>query len=129
MVHFRLLAADEMAPKVEDHLSASIEAVTLHRLFRGYYMGGEHFEGEESTLGDALGVDCLVQEVGEDGIVRAFGGDGLRNEDWFGWNVEVLAPFDGVVEAVHINPVVNRPGSSAMPLPAPFAFGVPTECA
>lgn len=87
-----------------------INSVILHRLFREFYMGGEHFAGEEETLGDALGVDCVVQRMGGDGIIRAFRGDGSRNEDWYGWNVDVLAPFDGVVEAIHINPVVNLPG-------------------
>lgn len=92
-----------------------VEAVVLHRIFREFYAGGEHFEGEEKELGDALGVDCLVLSMaGENGqkggLVRAFRGDGTRNEDWYGWNVEVLAPFDGVVEAVHLNPVTNPPG-------------------
>lgn len=92
-----------------------IEAVVLHRVFREYYAGGEHFDGEEKALGDALGVDCLVLSMAQvegqkSGIVRAFRGDGTRNEDWYGWNVEVLAPFDGVVEAVHVNPVTNQPG-------------------
>lgn len=87
-----------------------IEAVTLHRIFREFYMGGEHFEGEETALGDARGVDCMVHQIDENGIVREFRDNGSRNEDWYGWNAEVLAPFDGVVEAVHENPVTNVPG-------------------
>lgn len=27
------------------------------------------------------------------------------------WNAEVLAPFDGIVEAIHINPNTNNLGS------------------
>lgn len=100
------------APKA---LLNPIEAVVLHRLFSAFYMCGEHFEGEEQESGDALGADCVVQnvagEIGQkSGMVRAFRGDGARNEDWYGWNMEVLAPFDGVIEAVRINPATNRPG-------------------
>ena len=36
--------------------------------------------------------------------------DGRTNDDWFGWHAPVLAPFDGVVKMVRVNPVVNRPG-------------------
>jgi hypothetical protein len=107
---FGLFAADKRPAKPAANSPAEIDAVVLHRLFREYYMGGEHFDGEETTLGDALGVDCLIQQIDHDGIVRTFRADGSRNEDWFGWNAEVLAPFTGVVEAIHINPVTNRPG-------------------
>lgn len=94
---------------------SSIESVVLHRLFREFFSSSEHFEGEESALGDALGTDCLVQRIvtapsGKGAIVRAFQGDGSRNEDWYGWNAEVLAPFDAVIDRVHINPKTNLPG-------------------
>src|ERR1044072_5318528 len=80
--------------------SDSIASVVLHRLFREFYFCSEHFEGEEPALGDSLGTNCLVQRVVSSPsgkMVRAFQGDGLRNEDWYGWNAEVLAPFDAVV--------------------------------
>ena len=37
--------------------------------------------------------------------------DGSRNEDWFGWGETLLAPFDGVIEEIHTNPVTNMPGT------------------
>ena len=33
-----------------------------------------------------------------------------RNEDWYGWGAEVLAPLDAAVERVSVNPVTNVPG-------------------
>lgn len=102
--------------------TAQIEAVTLHRLFNEYYACGEHREGELQHLGDALGADCLIQGgLNEDGngFVRAYRNDGARNEDWYGWNAEVLAPFDGTIARVNINPAVNEPGQLGNP-PASF---------
>lgn len=106
------MSATDPAP---DAPPPPVEAVVLHRLFREFYFSSEHFDGEETALGDALGTDCLVQRVvsgpnGKGRIPRAFAHDGARNEDWYGWNAHVLAPFDGTVERVHLNPKTNEPG-------------------
>ena len=95
----------------------TIEAVTLNRLHNEYYSCSEHFDGELEALGDALASDCLILggQLGGEGFLRPFGGDGARNEDWYGWNAEVLAPFDGIVSAVSINPVTNQPGRLGQP--------------
>lgn len=95
----------------------TIETVTLHRLHTEYFACGEHYDGELQFVGDALGADCLVQSpVGASGgFVRPFRGNGSRNEDWYGWNAEVLAPFEGRVVRTHVNPVVNRPGRFGEP--------------
>ena len=37
--------------------------------------------------------------------------NGARNEDWYGWSQQVLAPFNGIVEAVHVNKLSNVPGT------------------
>jgi len=98
-----------------------IETITIHRIFNEYFSCGEHYEGELEYLGDALGTDCVIQSglQGERGFVAAFQHDGARNEDWYGWNAEVLAPFDGTVVAVNVNPIVNQPGQLGRP-PASF---------
>ena len=44
------------------------------------------------------------------GFPHLFRTDGRTNADWYGWGAAVLAPFDGVVRQVRINPVTNRPG-------------------
>lgn len=43
--------------------------------------------------------------------IEAVAGDGSRNEDWYGWGREVLAPIGGEVVRVHENPKVNEPGT------------------
>ena len=104
---------------------SSIEAVVLHRVFAQYYTCGDHFEGELQYAGDALGTDCLVQgglENAEEGapmFARAFRGDGLRNEDWYGLERAGFAPFDGAVVRVNLNAVTNQPGYLGSP-PASF---------
>ncbi|MEZ5960833.1 MAG: M23 family metallopeptidase [Hyphomonadaceae bacterium] len=96
-----------------------IETVTIHRIFNEYFSCGEHYNGELEYLGDALGTDCVIQAGLQDGVeggfVTAFRNDGARNEDWYGWNAEVLAPFDGTVVAVNVNSVVNQPGHLGRP--------------
>lgn len=87
----------------------TIEAVTIHPVFRHACASVEHAEGELHHPGDALGRDCWVLRfVG--GWYRLYDGDGARNEDWYSWRAEILAPFDGVVESAHVNPVTNLPG-------------------
>ena len=91
----------------------SIEAVVLHPIFDTWFMTLEHQAGETLELGDALGSDLLVAEMVEDQgrtWLRTHRGDGSRNEDWYGWDREVLAPIDGEVVRVHVNPILNEPG-------------------
>jgi len=96
--------------------------VTPHKVIKDVVIGpvvGQHFvcmehpQGQLPGLGDALGSDCLIPQL-DAGPHRRFprfhAGDGRRNEDWVGWNAGVLAPFDGVVDSVHFNPVTNDPG-------------------
>lgn len=91
----------------------SIEAVVLHPIFDTWFLTNEHYDGQLSELGDALGSDCIVGELVEVAgrtWLRMHRGDGARNEDWFGWRREVLAPIAGEVLRVHENPTVNEPG-------------------
>ena len=105
-----LLAAIAAAP--------APESVLAHPPFAGYYHCGEHYDGQFQYLGDALGTDCLVSRlVTEDGRTwsRQHRGDGRRNEDWYGWNAELLSPCDGKVVKLHLNPVTNDPGVLGKP--------------
>lgn len=93
--------------------SPEIEAATIHPPFAARFQCSEHALGDVDHVADALGADCVVfrREGGPDGNLNVqFSGDGTRNEDWFGWREPVLAPFDGVVLIVHINPVTTTPG-------------------
>jgi murein DD-endopeptidase MepM/ murein hydrolase activator NlpD len=115
--------APPRAPGVDS--SQPIEAVLLHPLFAADYACSEHFEGQLPYMGDALGSDCIVQGGLEgdesSGFMRQYRSDGRRNEDWYGWGEPVLAPIDGKVERVNVNPVVNQPGSMGKP-PASFVI-------
>ena len=76
-------------------------------------------------VGDALGSDCIIQGgdvTDAGGFVRTFRTDGSTNEDWYGWNAEVLAPFDGTVARIRINEVVNQPGQLGRPPASMIVF-------
>lgn len=93
--------------------SQPIDAAVIHPPMAARFTCSEHPHGSEDHAGDALGADCVVyrSDGGPFGkFNRFFAGDGTRNEDWFGWNQPLLAPFDGVVRLVLRNAVLNRPG-------------------
>ena len=83
-------------------------------------MSGRIFLVAAESSGDALGADCVIQsglpQDGASGFVRPFRTDGSTNEDWYGWNAQVLAPFDGVVVRLNVNAAANTlPESGAIP--------------
>jgi hypothetical protein len=90
-----------------------LPSVLVHPIFDRYYTCSEHWDGQFDGVGDALGADCtvvrLVEEAGR-AWLRSYAKQGLANEDWFGWQQQVLAPVDGVVVKTNVNPVVNEPG-------------------
>ena len=111
-----LSASAAEATKPDPGPDTPIRTVLLHRVFAGFYACSEHFDGDLPYLGDALGTDCTVFDSlrgGQDPagwFAKAYRTDGNTNEDWYGWQQPVLAPFDGTVLEVHINPVTNAPG-------------------
>ncbi|MDR9417533.1 M23 family metallopeptidase [Gracilimonas sp.] len=95
--------------------SEEIEAVVLYPVMNTTFTCAEHAEGELTNLGDAYGRDCMVirndtTRLKGHRIPSLFKNNGLNNEDWFGWEVPVLAPFDGTVTSVNINDLTNQPG-------------------
>lgn len=98
-----------------------IDAVTLHPPVLQHYAGFEHADGELGHLGDALGVDVVVGRL-VDGWTRFHDNDGKRNEDWFGWEVPLLAPMTATVEAVRINADTNVPGEMGKPPASAITF-------
>jgi len=87
-----------------------IKEVVIHPVFHHAFSSSEHPVGQYQHIGDMLGRDCMVEKF-KDGWMRLYEGDGSRNEDWYTWGADVLAPFDGMVVSVYINPVTNTPGS------------------
>lgn len=110
---FLVLAAGlASSASAQDH-PVPIEVVTIHPPVAAPYQCSEHPLGAEDHAGDALGSDCVVvrRDGGPDGrFVSFYTGDGTRNEDWHSWNETLLAPFDGVVTFVSINPNTTVPG-------------------
>lgn len=100
----------------------AIEAVVLHPPVAGCFSAVEHFEGQLGHLGDALGVDCSVMGFVEQGWIQPYRTDGQSNEDWFGWNQELLAPFNGTVVAVRENGTTNEPGAMGEPPASAITF-------
>ena len=97
--------------------TAPIEQVEIGPLHAESFVCSQHPEGQLPYAGDALASDCLVQGglEGDSGFSRLYRTDGSSNEDWYGWGANVLAPFDGIVERVHVNAAVNRPGTLGQP--------------
>ena len=96
-----------------------IHHITLAPIFRHRFMCTEHPAGELAFAGDALGTDCLVFGGldGEHAFATLYRTDGRRNEDWYGWHADVLAPIAGTIAFVFANPRVNTPGTMG-PAPA-----------
>src|SRR5699024_12748344 len=47
------------------------------------------------------------------GFLRPYLNDGKRNEDWFSYKADVLAPCEAIVEKIQINSGESTPGSPA----------------
>src|SRR5882762_9291178 len=98
--------------------------VEIAPLFYQRFACMEHVNGELNDLGDALGSDCLVLGGlgAPNGFLRFYKKDGATNEDWYGWHVEVHAPFNGVVIEVGTNRATNIPGTPGQPPPGYIKF-------
>lgn len=89
---------------------SEIQEIIIHPIFKKAFVSAEHPEGELEYSFDALGRDCMIVKF--DGKwTKMYQGDGSKNEDWYGYNEEVLAPFDGVIESCNECLTVNIPGS------------------
>ncbi|MCF6319512.1 MAG: peptidoglycan DD-metalloendopeptidase family protein [Proteobacteria bacterium] len=89
------------------------DIVKIHAPVAESFTCTEHWDGQFKYKGDALGVDCVVQEFyhsGERMFMRPFKNKGHENEDWFGFGKNVLAPCDCTIESIHINDITNKPG-------------------
>ena len=102
-----------LAPATAQSDTNTIEAVTIHPPVAARFQCSEHALGAEDHVPDALAADCVVvrRSGGPNGNLESlYTGDGTRNEDWHGWREPLLAPFDGVVLGIQINPDSTVPG-------------------
>lgn len=107
----------DLPPKAAPDRGPIRDAV-IGPLFRRPFICTEHPEGQLEYAGDALGTDCLViggVESPTKGFMKTYRTDGLANADWYGWDEDVLAPFDGVVDTVYENKTENSPGETGKP--------------
>lgn len=91
----------------------SNDAIVIHAVHKETFSCTEHWEGQFRYAGDALGTDCIIGGWYEDDkrlFQRAYLNNGFRNEDWFGFNKDVLSPCDCTVSKIHVNPITNEPG-------------------
>lgn len=105
--------------------ATTIDAVVLYPVLDQSFTCSEHWEGNLKGLGDALGTDCVVQDMVEERgrrWMRSYRADGRRNEDWFGWNANVLSPCTCEVVKITTNEVVNLPGVLGKPPAAAIFF-------
>jgi hypothetical protein len=114
-IHYDALprSAEPSSPPQIAAYQSAIDVVEIHPPVARKIKCSEHPLGQEDHAGDALAQDCSV--VRDNGGSRErfpsfYSDEGLRNEDWFSWNEPLLAPFDGVVRGIHLNPVTNEPG-------------------
>ena len=84
--------------------------ILIHPVYNLYFISSEHPEGQYKYLGDMLGRDCMVVKY-VDGWLRMYSNEGKKNEDWYGWNRDVLAPCDSVIDTIFENNTINTPGS------------------
>lgn len=91
-------------------MTTNIDYVTIYPVFKQAFVTAEHPEGELEYVGDALGRDFMAIKF-FDGFARTYINDGSRNEDWFGYMLDVFAPDDSLVERVNVVETVNAPGS------------------
>lgn len=99
-----LVSSILFSPARADELDVTIPLVTIHPPFAEDYSCTEHWVGLLGRMGDAIGADCYVIKVVTDDegrtFTRAFRGSGAENEDWYSWEVPVLAPVSGKVVRV-----------------------------
>jgi hypothetical protein len=94
--------------------ATEIEAFVIHPPVAARFQCSEHALGDPDHVPDALGADCVVvrRDGGPNGnLLSLYSGDGTRNEDWHGWREPLLAPCDGVVLIVSLNPESAIPGT------------------
>ena len=110
IVFISFLTHGQGAAKIHE----TIDIVTIHPPVAEGFVSSEHAVGQNPQPGNALGVDVMVTKHNKgknDKFPSFYKNDGKKNEDWYSWEVTLLAPFDAVVKMVKENPVTNEPGN------------------
>jgi len=84
--------------------------IVLGPIYKERHFCSEH-TATSWNLGDSLGTDCFVVSDWGHGYPKVYRTDGKKNEDWYGWHAEILAPIAGKVVGTFVNHVENTPGT------------------
>lgn len=108
--------------KASDSSARPIDAVLAHAIYAKQYVCSEHHAGQLPYVGDDLGQDCMITDLGgakDPLFIRTYVGGGTKNSDWYGWDQPVLSPCTCTVVKINVNPKTNQPGDPGKP-PASF---------
>jgi murein DD-endopeptidase MepM/ murein hydrolase activator NlpD len=101
--------ASLLPPPASQKLEGLPKEIILAPVYKQRHFCSEH-TAVSWDLGDSLGTDCIVVSNWGDGYPKLYRTDGKRNDDWYGWHVDVLAPVSGKVVGTYVNNVENTPG-------------------
>jgi murein DD-endopeptidase MepM/ murein hydrolase activator NlpD len=99
-----------LPPPAAKQLEGLPKQIVLGPIYKEQYFCSEH-TATSWNLGDSLGTDCIISSTWGRGYPKFYRTDGKKNEDWYGWHADVLAPLDGKVVGMFINNVENTPGT------------------
>lgn len=98
-----------LPPPASKRLEGLPKQIVLGPIYRERHFCSEH-TATSWNLGDSLGTDCMIVSDYGQGFPKLYRTDGKRNEDWYGWHADILAPVDGKVVGSFVNNVENKPG-------------------
>ncbi len=98
-----------LPPPASKKLEGAPNQIVLGPIYRERHFCSEH-TATSWDLGDSLATDCIIVSDFGHGFPKMFRTDGKTNEDWYGWRADVIAPIDGKVVGIIVNPVENTPG-------------------
>jgi murein DD-endopeptidase MepM/ murein hydrolase activator NlpD len=99
-----------LPPPTAKHLKGLPKQIVLGSIYKERHFCSEH-TAAAWNLGDSLGADCIISSAWGGGYPKFYRTDGKKNEDWYGWHADVLAPIDGKVVGTFVNNVENTPGT------------------
>jgi murein DD-endopeptidase MepM/ murein hydrolase activator NlpD len=99
-----------LAPPAFKKLDGPSKQIVLGPIYKERHFCSEH-TAVSWDLGDSLATDCIIVSDFGHGFPKFYRTDGKKNEDWYGWHEDVLAPIDGKVVGTIVNDIENVPGT------------------
>ena len=99
-----------LPPPTSRKLDGAPKQIVLGPIYRERHFCSEH-TAVSWDLGDSLATDCIVVSDFGHGFPKFYRTDGKKNDDWYGWHADILAPVDGKVVGIITNGIENVPGT------------------